>query len=58
MGEKAAPHSLKPKQILPRIHSQRHCSEGKNKRVKINSTLIHSNCTTGTIRISEVEIIK
>lgn len=33
-------------------------SEGKNKRVKIDSTLIHSNCTTGIIGISEVEIIK
>lgn len=33
-------------------------TEGKNKRVKIDSTLIHSNCTTGIIGISEVEIIK
>lgn len=33
-------------------------TEGKNKRVKIDSTLIHSNCTTGIIEISEVEIVK
>lgn len=33
-------------------------TEGKNKRVKIDSTLIHSNCTTGIIGISEVEIVK
>lgn len=33
-------------------------TEGKNKRVKIDSTLIHSNCTTGIIGTSEVEIVK
>lgn len=33
-------------------------TEGKNKRVKIDSSLIHSNCTMGITGISEVGIIK
>ena len=33
-------------------------TKGKNKRVKIDSTLIHGNCTTGIRGISEVEIIQ